>query len=419
MDTIQKTVDQELDKIPNLILKKIIEKKLRSVNINPTPKLVNKIINHALTGDSSSFKWNDRKSSQADITISISEEDSKEAETMMSQLMDSLPDIFDKTSTDIAKSVLKSLKQKWTEEHFFQVNDSNNFRTNLEKRWGKALSKLRMLLTIARELSSEINEFRAQENSHLNNVLQRLHVRACQVTAEIITLLENGFADGAMARWRTLHEIGIVITLMNEHGESLAERYIAHRAIEAKNGKDQYMQCYEQIGYDPLTTSECREVDEDYESAIKTYGKEFSGPYGWAEEHVTRAGTRRLGLGDLEAAAGRSAMASHYKLASYNVHAGPHALFYRLGLIDIDDEALLAGASNAGLMEPGQNTAFTFTLISVMFVGDNVNMDILVTIKLLMLLRDEIPDAFNKADQKLQAAHIKYSNKTKNQTRKQ
>lgn len=264
-----------------------------------------------------------------------------------------------------------------------------------------------MLLTIARELGSEIAKLRPINESPLNDVLLRLHIRACQVAAEIIVLLENGYADGAMARWRTLHEISVVMVLMNKHGEQLAERYIAHRAVEAKLGKDQYALCYEQLGYQALDPTECLNIDEAYEDAIKSYGNEFRGPYGWAAGYVQKGVRGRIGLGELEAAAGRAAMAAHYKLASYNVHAGPHALFFRLALMG--ESGLLSGASNAGLIEPGQNTAVSFTLISIMLVRDCINMDTVVTMKLLQQLRDEIPRAFAKANSKLQADHKRFS----------
>lgn len=412
MTTIQKLFEKQLGQLPQLIFKKLIEKKLRKAGINPTLELVDKIINHALSNEATSFHWDDGKDTHSNITLSISEEDTKEVEKMISRLIDSMPDIIEKISTDIAKPLLKTLKHNWVEEHFLQQAELSKFRKNLEKRWGKALSMLRILLTISRELGSKIAELRPPEESHLNNVLLRLHVRACQVTSEIITLLENGFADGAMARWRTLHEISIVTTLMNEYGEPLAERYIAHRAIEAKSAKDQYMRCYDQLGYQPLSVVECQEIDQAYSNAIATYGHEFRGPYGWAAGYVAKGG-RGIGLGELEAAAGRSAMASYYKLASYNVHAGPHALFFRLGLID--ESALLAGASNAGLMEPGQNTAITFTTISILFVNDCTSMDTLVTMKLLMLLRDEIPNAFEKSENKLQSDHAR-NNKRERKT---
>jgi len=124
-------------------------------------------------------------------------------------------------------------------------------------------------------------------------------------------------------------------------------------------------------------------------------------------------GPRGIGLGELEAAAGRAAMASHYKLASYNVHAGPHALFFRLGLMG--ESGLLAGASNAGLTEPGQNTAVSLAFISILLVRNCINLDTVVTKKMLLQLRDEIPRAFANAERKLQTDHARHGAQKKKQ----
>src|SRR5206468_2797969 len=94
----------------------------------------------------------------------------------------------------------------------------DGFRERLEARWGKGFDLLRMLLTICRELGQDsakrLRKSRAHKNRVLRSLMVRLHARACQITAEIITLMENGFADGAMARWRTLYEVGVVATVI-------------------------------------------------------------------------------------------------------------------------------------------------------------------------------------------------------------
>ena len=403
MDTIQKIFEQQFKTLPELFLEKLVEKKLRAEGINPDPAMTQQLIQHILSSNSDSFFWDDGKAGDVSITLKLTETDVEETEK---KFLTSLPKIIEKTTTDIAKHLLNSLKKDWKEESLYQKEEFRSFNKSLERRWGKALGMLRMLLTISRELGAKMAELRPSNESHLNDVLLRLHVRACQVTAEIIVLLENGYADGAMARWRTLHEIGIVLVLMREHGEQLAERYIAHRAVEDKSGMDQYALCYEHLGYEKFDQSECREIEEAYEHAINRYGKDFRGPYGWAAGFVNK-GSGRIGLAELEAAAGRSLMASHYKLASHNVHAGPQALFFRLGLMG--ESGLLAGASNAGLTEPGQNTAITFTLISVLLVGDCINFDRLVIMKIMLQLRNEIPLAFARAESKLQEDHARYS----------
>ncbi|WP_224497072.1 DUF5677 domain-containing protein [Bradyrhizobium septentrionale] len=52
--------------------------------------------------------------------------------------------------------------------------------------------------------------------------IRLLHARSCQITQEIIWLLSGGFADAAMARWRTLREATAVASLIGEHGEDFS-----------------------------------------------------------------------------------------------------------------------------------------------------------------------------------------------------
>lgn len=225
----------------------------------------------------------------------------------------------------------------------------------------------------------------------------RLHVRACQVTWEIITLLENGFADGAMARWRTLHEIGVVATFIAEAGEPTAARYVAHQAVEAKHGMEEYHRCYEHIGYSPMALAATEKIVRKYNVVVNRYGSNFATPYGWAAHYLKK---KRPTFGDLEATIGRVEMRSHYKLSSYNVHAGPHAAYFRLGLLD-GTSGFLAGVSNAGLVEPGQNTAHTLTQISALLLSEKRDFDQMVALQVMTKLRSEIPKAFAKADRKL------------------
>lgn len=111
MDEIQKIFEQQFAKFPYLILQTLIEKKLRAAGINPVSALVDKIVNHALSKNTESLLFDDGKDSNSLITLSISDRDVIDAEDMISRLLDSIPDIIEKTTTDIAKSLLKSLKK--------------------------------------------------------------------------------------------------------------------------------------------------------------------------------------------------------------------------------------------------------------------------------------------------------------------
>lgn len=386
------------------VLKEIIEKKISSIEFDDKNDFVKAFVEHVENGGAGSFEW-DGKGTPLSLDLNFDEADFEAIDESHKKYIQALPEILQNSAEEVAKIRLRSLKRKWPEEYGYQLVEISEFRESMEERWGKALGLLRMLLTISRELGEA--EFKKLSNvkDGLKNVMTRLHVRACQVSAEIVSLLENGFADGAMARWRTLHEICVVMLLMKEHGDPLAERYIDHQAIESKRGKDQYHLCHEGLGYKPMTAAVCRKIDRAYERALDKHGPEFAGPYGWAEGFIPN-GRKRLSLGDLERAVGRSFMGSHYKLASYNVHAGPHALFFRLGLIE-NESVLLAGASNAGLSEPGQNAAVTLALITMLLIVDEPDFDGLVSLHMLEDLQYEIPRAFGRAENKLKADHVR------------
>jgi hypothetical protein len=257
-----------------------------------------------------------------------------------------------------------------------------------------------MLLTMCREWCQEAHEHEAAREKGKQEKVQwlliRLLVRACQVTDEIICLLENGFADGAMARWRTLHEIAVVAVVIAQYGENLAERYLAHQAVESKKAMDKYLACFKALGYKPLPVREQKNIQKNYDLAIAQYGKPFKSEYGWAASHLKND---RPTFADLEAAAGRAEMRSHYQMGNDNIHAGIRSMFIRLGLLDYT--GLLSGRSNAGLTEPGQNAAHTLTQLSALVCMTEPSFDDLVVGAMMVMLRDEIPRSFYAADTQL------------------
>lgn len=93
-------------------------------------------------------------------------------------------------------------------------------------------------------------------------------------------------------------------------------------------------------------------------------------------------------------------MRSHYELASQNVHAAPKGILFRLGLMQ-ESSTFLAGSSNAGFVEPGQNLARTLTQLTTLLLAPIDTMDSIVSLSLLIRLRDEITTALVKAERKL------------------
>lgn len=408
MDVLQKSLSKVLGTLPEIVLTRQIAKKLKHQGIKAPQTICSKIAKHILSGKSTPLDFKLKSSSNKNVNLAFSPEDADEIIQIVSNFLEKdLPNLLPNLADRVSKGILKHLKSRWSEEHAFQKADLTEFRERIEQRWSKPLNQMRMLLTMAREWGETIHA-RSRASKYKNKVqkqiLLRLHVRACQVTDEIICLLENGFADGAMARWRTLHELAVVAAVILRHGEDIAERYLTHQAIESKRAMSKYIKCCGLLGYKPLSVRDMRKINRAYALAIAKYGKEFDADFGWATFHLKR---KRVTFVDLEAEAGRADMRSYYQMGNDNVHAGVKSLFVRLGLLNY--QALLAGRSNAGLMEPGQNTAHTLTQISALVCLGEPIFDDLVIMQLMCQLRDEIPKSFHQADKKLRWNDKKYN----------
>jgi hypothetical protein len=96
------------------------------------------------------------------------------------------------------------------------------FLERQQEKWGIAFDKLRALLEAAMELGGEFNQQyereAAKQNDYLFDALRRLHARACLLANETLWMMEGGFASGAMARWRTLHEVAVIAFFLRQRG---------------------------------------------------------------------------------------------------------------------------------------------------------------------------------------------------------
>jgi hypothetical protein len=316
-------------------------------------------------------------------------------------LIQKLPGIIDHASEGFSLTILTSLKKKWPGERRQQRRDMNGFRKRLDQRWGAGLEGLRMLITITREFGDGFNKdghaAGGGSDPQAFDVLRRLHARACQVAEEVICLLSNGFADGAMARWRTMHEIAAVAYLIGQHGDGLAERYIAHQIVEARGAAIQYRKHQERLRQKPISDGEYNRIEKAYQTALQTYGEAFGGQYGWAADHI---GRKRATMADIQEAANIDHLGPYYKMASHNVHANPKGVFFKHGLIG-ESEVLLAGPSNAGLTDPGHATALSLIQISSVLMKQNPTVDNMVAVKIMQRLADEIGEALLLAQKRL------------------
>ncbi|MBI3450763.1 MAG: hypothetical protein HY049_17850 [Acidobacteria bacterium] len=331
------------------------------------------------------------------LNIKITDEDVGKCEERLRTILDGVPAAFETISDSRSTEILQALEKKWRRESRRQDREMAGFRRRLRRTWIVPLSLLELHVHLAYEIGDGISRATRSAgscaNPHLAEVLARLHARACQVASEVCVLLGHGFADGAMARWRTLHEMTVTAVFILSAGDGMAERYLAHGQVEAYKAATQYQAHAKALGCAPLSENELDRVREARDEVIARFGKAFASDYGWASESLRNSEPKFI---DIERAVGVDCLRPYYKLASQQVHATPRGLLFKLGLLR--DEALLAGPSNLGLADPGQHTALSLTQITATLTPLHATLDSIIAVKVLTQLSAKIETSFVDVD---------------------
>jgi len=358
---LQKALDDTLGEMPRRAFAGFLKGKLQGQGVNLSEADLAILAQHALDSSSDSVTIDEQETDKK-IIILFTEEDQDEFQRRLDDLSETVPALAEGFIENNATEILESLKQQWPSVAQEQREIIGGFEQRLNDRWGRGIEGLRMLAMIASEFGDNIAEGidRPALVAHRLAVLRLLHARSCQVTQETIALLSGGFADGAMARWRTLHEIAAVALVIGNHGEDLAERYLAHEVVEVRKAALQYQTHASRLGQQRLNDAEMRHIEKQYQSVIAKYGPDFKGSQGWA---AATLGKRDPTIADILEASKIDHLGPYYRMASHNVHANPKGVFFKLGLMG-EMNVLLAGPSNAGLADPGDATARSLVQIS-------------------------------------------------------
>jgi hypothetical protein len=255
-------------------------------------------------------------------------------------------------------------------------------RVNFEK-WGRALDLFEALLVIALEAGSAINSayrptaFANKEIRFL--VLTTLHARSCQIAGEVLALLKSGFADGAHARWRSLHEVAVIAFVLAGGEDDLVERYVLHEQVEEYKAALEYQNYCARLGYTPYSDDEIRVAQKRCEDLLARFGKPFRNQYGWAAD---RLGNKKPNFVHIEQMAGLDHLRPYYRLASHNIHASSKGSTFRLGKRPSHD-FLLAGPSSIGLGDPTHGTAISLYQATVALLATWPNLDRLVVLRVM------------------------------------
>lgn len=256
---------------------------------------------------------------------------------------------------------LDQAKEDVLKEHY---ENADAFRSRLFATWECPLKRLDALIYGCTEICHEVNsEYRCGpgERSAKLNIATRLHARAVQVSREISHLLHGGFADGAMARWRTLHETTVILMFIAGGDEDLAERFTDFQSVQRRKAANRYNKYSEELGFASFSPEDLNRFDLERNDIVNKYEAGFCNDLGWAAKALGKEpGVRsRTHFSDIEKFVELDFLRPHYGFANQYIHAGIDSIGFKLGTSFSNTALLLCGPSNEGLIEPIQCTSLS------------------------------------------------------------
>jgi hypothetical protein len=301
-----------------------------------------------------------------------------------------------------AASLMDKLKQSARDMLREHREIEEEFRSRHFERWAQGFDLLEMLIVIAQETGELINHAdrpRAVKESNAQfEAIVALHARAVLVSREILCLLKGGFADGALGRWRTLHEIAVVSQFLSVHDRNISERYMLHREVQAHKAMLQYREYQERANLEPFDEDDARALTEAHARILAEHGDSMIYDWGWAAPVLRK---ERPTFFDLEKSLDLDHWRPRYKWAAQDTHGAYRPPTVLLGMSEAKEVLLLAGPSDSGLTDPAHMAAISLNLATSALVHLSPNIDRLVAMRVLLTISDEVGEAFFAVDRQM------------------
>lgn len=185
--------------------------------------------------------------------------------------------------------------------------------------------------------------------------LTRIHARACLTASEIRALIVSGHASGALARWRTLHELAVIAVLIDRSGADAAERYMWSEVVKTAREARKYNKHCEDLGLEPLEPETMEELELRSQYVVQRFGKEMKQDWGWAAPHLRNRPTSS-NFKQIEEAVGMQHWQPQVGMANHAVHGGFKGMVTDIGAGGRYSGTILSGPSMYGLVVPADGT---------------------------------------------------------------
>ena len=361
-----------------------VRAKLREQELDVDRFPVDELVKHMLSGNEEWFVWEGEYEGlrERKMSLEFTDDEVQELLVEIEELVNGRDTMLQECLDSAAKNLLRTLEKMHPEQKSIEEIELNGFKMRLQLRWGIPLDLFRMQLTMSREMHSDeaasLERSRAKTGRILREALVGIHGRALRTGTAVLVLLDNGLADDAYARWRTLYELGVIAEFISEHGEETANRYLLHETVALKKRLDNELAWGAKI-----PKKQRRQIEKDYLAVMSVYGKPFKNPYGWAAGLIN--GNDNPKFVDLEQEIKGKMVVPPYKESSLQIHGGRAGL---LGLGSSDDVTAI-GYSNLGLDIPLMHSSLCLMQLTNLLHYHSPSRDVVV-LNVLMRLNKKI-----------------------------
>lgn len=310
----------------------------------------------------------------AAIETAASLDDAAQGAFLESALHGHFDDQTDAIAAQITEITSRTFKDNAAEIREYR----SGFERRLLQSWDPAIELFDVLVIFATDLGAQRNDkFRpiaAQDEDYVFEALVRLHGRACLTAFEVGALLRAGLATGALARWRTLHEITTTAFFIAENGRDTAERYLLHDTVARYRAAIIHNKYAGNNGDKPIDPETMQTLTENIEALQERFSRSFLGDYGWAANALAKT---RPTFADIETATKLDHWKPFAKMASEGIHAGPHPGYWDLGMHpDTQGDFIAAGPTHFGLADPAAHSLMALGQVTTALLVHTVGMTI-------------------------------------------
>lgn len=304
-----------------------------------------------------------------------------------------------------AEIFMSGLYKFYEEKRIKEIQNSyTKFLKSNEELYGDGLEMFLMYIDLTVTVNIDMTEhFRVDkfpEDEKLKfGLLLHLHIKGCQIANEIYTLIKSGYADAALARWRTLHETSVVFIALFTNDLEVSKMFYEYQFIEKLKRIETFEIHRGTLNWKASDGDSVKILESKRGELLNLYGRDFLKEYGWVIKFLKK-GNRNFKA--LEKKVGLDYLRPFYQWANIGVHAGPEGTFTRLAFDEINiPRSYLAGPSRYGMVDPMQFTTHSILKMTTGLIDLTDTFENKLVLQVLEQLHGAIAEAMIKAKSKL------------------